>query len=468
MRRRPASSLAANPVLIGAVTVLVVVVAVYLSYNAQNGLPFAPAYTIHAVVPSAANLVHGDDVRIGGARVGEVSAIHVRPGRPARATLTLKLETSVRPLPTDTTVLIRAQSSLGLKYVELSRGHAAGGIRAGGTLPLVQARPHPVELDEVLNMFGARTRQAERSNLETFGDALAGQGDDLNAAIANLPRLLSVLEPVMANLSAPQTELARFFRALDATARQLVPVADRQADLYAGIDATFTALAQVTRPIAQSITEGVPALRAAIRVLPGQRRLLRNVGELFHRLTPGFADLRAAAPELAATVTVGTPALRRSSALNRRLAAALRTLEGFARAPEVHLGIGDLTDTAALLDPTISFLAPAQSRCNYLATWFRNAASVLGEGGPTGTWQRFIIVSTPQAPQSESGPSSRPGNGPPGHGLASSNYLHVNPYPNTAAPGQPAECEAGNEPYLQGRPVLSNVPGNQGTLHDPR
>ena len=43
------------------------------------------------------------------------------------------------------------------------------------------------------------------------------------------------------------------------------------------------------------------------------------------------------------------------------------------------------------------------------------------------------------------------------------NFLHVNPYPNTAAPGQTRECEAGNEPYFAGQQMIGNVPGNQGT-----
>ena len=43
------------------------------------------------------------------------------------------------------------------------------------------------------------------------------------------------------------------------------------------------------------------------------------------------------------------------------------------------------------------------------------------------------------------------------------NFLQVNPNPNTAAPGQsPTECEAGNEPYVVGKQVIGNVPGNQG------
>ena len=43
-RRRGNTSIAANPVLIGAATTLVVVVAVFLAYNANTGLPFIPTY----------------------------------------------------------------------------------------------------------------------------------------------------------------------------------------------------------------------------------------------------------------------------------------------------------------------------------------------------------------------------------------------------------------------------------------
>jgi hypothetical protein len=68
-----------------------------------------------------------------------------------------------------------------------------------------------------------------------------------------------------------------------------------------------------------------------------------------------------------------------------------------------------------------------------------------------------MIIATPQGPNNEGGPSSAPASGP------GANYLHSDPYPNTAAPGQPRECEAGNEPWLQGKTVIGNVPGNQGT-----
>ena len=66
MRHRTSSAVLANPVLVGAVTILVVVVAVFLAYNANAGLPFVPTFELKANVPSGAQLVPGNDVREGG------------------------------------------------------------------------------------------------------------------------------------------------------------------------------------------------------------------------------------------------------------------------------------------------------------------------------------------------------------------------------------------------------------------
>ncbi len=87
MRNRSGiSGLASSPVLVGAVTVLVVLVAVFLAYNANNGLPFVSTYNLNADVPNADALVAGNDVRIGGALVGIVkSVVPIQTGqRPLR------------------------------------------------------------------------------------------------------------------------------------------------------------------------------------------------------------------------------------------------------------------------------------------------------------------------------------------------------------------------------------------------
>jgi len=98
--------LAADPTLVGALTVLIVIVAVFLAYNANNGLPFVPTYRVSVQVPDADSLVKGNDVRVGGIRVGTVETVQPvqHSDGTATAKVNLKLDKSVDPLPVDTTV----------------------------------------------------------------------------------------------------------------------------------------------------------------------------------------------------------------------------------------------------------------------------------------------------------------------------------------------------------------------------
>ena len=75
MNRRRSNSLAGSPLLIGAVTTLIVIVAVFLSYNANNGLPFVPTYNIKVVLPETSELQATNQVRIAGTRVGIVGSL---------------------------------------------------------------------------------------------------------------------------------------------------------------------------------------------------------------------------------------------------------------------------------------------------------------------------------------------------------------------------------------------------------
>jgi ABC-type transporter Mla subunit MlaD len=456
---RGRGGVAGNPVLIGAATILVVLVAVFLAYNANRGLPFVPTYELKAEVPSAANLVVGNDVRIGGSRVGFVGGIEAqrRDDGSTIAVLDLTLERSVSPLPRDSTLIIRPRSALGLKYVEITRGSDSEGFDDGATIPIAAATPTPVEFDEVLSMFDEETREAASANTRGFGDAFAGRGESINTAIGAFRPLLRDIIPVAQNLASPETNLRRFFGELGDAAAIVAPAAEAQAELFVNLDTTFRALREVSRPYIQdSISGGVPALDTAIRTLPVQRPFLRNTEGLFRELRPGAAALRTSAPTIADALEEGARVLPRTPPLNRRLASLLDELQTFAEDPMVPRGLRATTAAVRSLEPTLTFLAPTQTVCNYVTLWFRNISSLLSVGDRNGTWQRFIIVATPQGPNNEGGPSSAPADGP-----SEENHLHTNPYPNTAAPGQPRECEAGNEPYLSGRTVIGNVAGRQ-------
>ena len=464
MRR---NSIAANPVLIGAATTLVVIVAVFLAYNANSGLPFVPTYNLTILVPNAANLTEGNEVRIGGTRVGVIDKIDVKTKKTGvdYAVVHTKLETSVKPVPVDSTVLIRPRSSLGLKYVQIAKGTSTKGFPDGGTMPLSAARPEPVEFDQFISMFSAPTRVASRVNLFEFGNVFAGRGQDLNRALEDAPSLVRNLIPVMANLADRRTRLGELFQALGQTAAEVAPVGSQQASLFVNLDTTFGAIANVARPYLQdSITYGVPAQEAAIATFPGQRVFLANSTTLLKKLAPGVDALSQAAPDLAEAVVTGTPVLERSVKFNQELVPTFQSVQAFAEDPLTSLGVLDLTSALDELNPTLSYFTPSQTVCKYPTLLLRNAANLLSDGDNIGTAQRFDVISAPVGPNSESGPSTAPANGGgPTPKDQAANWLHSNLYPIAAAPGQTRECEAGREVYTPNQQMIGNPPGNQGT-----
>ncbi len=164
--------------------------------------------------------------------------------------------------------------------------------------------------------------------------------------------------------------------------------------------------------------------------------------------------------------------MRRTPQLNSRLLATFDALQRFVQDPRTLPGLVLLTDTARLIKPTVAFVEPAQTQCNYLTLLFRNLESALSESDVIGTRLDVNAIVLPQLGfllhNSEAGPSSGPANGPPASHfkhvsarhklLIDDSFLHSNPYPNTAAPGQPDQCAAGNEQYLTGRIVIGAPP----------
>ncbi|MFM9077080.1 MAG: hypothetical protein ACKORM_02455, partial [Solirubrobacterales bacterium] len=111
------------------------------------------------------------------------------------------------------------------------------------------------------------------------------------------------------------------------------------------------------------------------------------------------------------------------------------------------------------LQPLTSFVTPPQNDCNYLALLLRNIQQVSSTGNSTGKWVRAISVLPPVGVNAEGGPAAAPANccpAPAPYPNNPGNFLHSNPYPWTASPGQPRVCAAGNEGYTIGTQVIGN------------
>ena len=113
-----------------------------------------------------------------------------------------------------------------------------------------------------------------------------------------------------------------------------------------------------------------------------------------------------------------------------------------------------MTLTVKSLRAPLAFLTPVQATCNYVSLFLRNTSRPSAERFGNGTALRFNAVVIDDVLGGEAVPSQKPylheGGASASGNNGESGPLHVNPYPNTASPGQTHECAAGNEPYTAG------------------
>jgi hypothetical protein len=182
-------------------------------------------------------------------------------------------------------------------------------------------------------------------------------------------------------------------------------------------------------------------------VLGVTRPVLHDARVLVHEIRPGTRVLAGAASDLHGAIQTGIPVVRRALGLSERLRTALAAVDTLASDPLVSGALDRLLATLQSALPTLRFAVPAQTVCNYFGLWTRNVPSTISEGDASGTWFRTLVVASTTQASASATPAPD---------------LHLNPYGNTAAPGQEHECETGNEPYLPGQRI-GHVPGNQGT-----
>jgi phospholipid/cholesterol/gamma-HCH transport system substrate-binding protein len=448
MNRRPNQVTFLSPLLTGTVVVLIAVIGIFVTYNANKGLPFVPTYKVGFSVPDAGGLAAGREVRIAGKRVGIVDGIRAgkdRRGRPV-AVVDAKLDANLKPIRADSVVAVRPLSPLAAKYVELRLGRRGRPLGESDLLPLSQAHP-TVELTDAFDVFGPRTRKAIKVVTQELGGGLAGRGVAFNELLDEAPPLVARFERFARTLSDPRTRLDRFIRGGGRTASELGSASRELGSLQAGADTTLGALASARSELADGIAEtpatetaGTRALRAARPVLADAQAFLRDAG-------PGLRVLKPASEQLHLAFAAGIPVLRRATGLADQLADTLEAVRRLSRDPATLPTLRKLRTAVNHSRPTLRFLAPLQTVCNYLGLSTRNFSSTLSEGDQSGTWARFVPVIKP----SEAFPSATilPG-------------LHANPYGHT---GQNGECEPGNEPYLPGTQI-GNPPGRQAGTED--
>jgi virulence factor Mce-like protein len=476
MNRRKQSAFA-NPVLIGAVTVLVLLVGVFLAYNANEGLPFVPTRELKIDIANGSELVAGNDVREGGYLIGIVSALKpvMMENGQTGAQVTLKLNKAYGKVPIDSTVSIQPRSVLGLKYLDLHKGTSSHMFADGATLPVSQTNV-PIQFDDVFKMFDTKTRGAVQEDLDGFGDTLASRGSALNDTIASLPSLFGYLQPVARYLSDPSTELTRFFNGLNSFMGAVAPVAQVNATLFGKMATTFGAIDRNPPDLKATISESPSTLKVSTESLASQQPLLTDLTTFGQYMTPATKSLEVALPVLNPALEQGTQVLARTPALNQRLQQTMQALQTLSAAPGTNIALNALVDTVQTLNPMLRYLGPFQTVCNDWNYWWTYLSEHLSEATAFGFAQRAMLMTTNTSQSNNVGSqgATAPADGGSFDSPQGGNeYLHGEVYGAAVDNQGNADCETGQRGYPQklnyydpqGRNLDSDphTPGDQGT-----
>jgi phospholipid/cholesterol/gamma-HCH transport system substrate-binding protein len=293
----------------------------------------------------------GQEVRIAGVPVGEITAADVT--RSGRARLTLSLEPRYATVYRNARAWLRPKSPLNEMYVLLDPGgKPASRLKAGTVIPLAETA-RPIQMDEVLAHLDDKAREAGGIALAEADAALARPGN-IPPGLRATDTALVALRPVMEALDTRRERIARLVTAL--------------ADIATAAGADDVRLAQVldsARETLDALADRDAELDATLAQLPAFAAEVRNastqVAALSGQLDPTLDGIKAASdrlPGALAGLSSVTDRLGRTVDLAGPLVAEARPLVGDLR-PLLAASRPALADTVAWsgrLDPVTANL----------------------------------------------------------------------------------------------------------------
>ncbi len=247
---------------------------------------------------SAGQLVKGDDVQVGGRRIGSVQDITLTDDN--QAEITVGVSGEFAPLHDGATAVIRATSLSGIanRYVALTPGPNSNPKLPDGATLGTERTTSIVDLDQVFDTLDARTRRSLQKVIQGGARWYDGRGVQANASARYLSPALSQSQRLFAELVRDQESLSSF---LTNARRAVGPLARRRGEL--------SALVGNANTTAAAIGDENVALSDALGLLPGTLRKANTT----------FVNLRATLDDLDVLVAASKPATKRLAPFLREL-----------------------------------------------------------------------------------------------------------------------------------------------------
>jgi phospholipid/cholesterol/gamma-HCH transport system substrate-binding protein len=276
---------------IGAVLLAVVLLILVFTGGAQE-------HRYSLLFQNAGQLVKGDDVQVGGRRVGTIKSISLTDDNQAR--IGVVVNEPIAPLHEGTRAIIRATSLSGVanRYISLTPGpNDAPKLDDRARLGLDETTTI-IDLDQLVNTLDKPTLHDLQKVIKGFATQLGGQGENANDAARYFNPVLSTSSRLVNQLTADEGALTDLL--LNAS-KLSTALADRSDDL--------TSLVTNTDQTAGAIAAEDASLDRALQVLPTTLR----------RGNTTFVNLRAALGDLTTLVDTSKPATKDLAPFLRRL-----------------------------------------------------------------------------------------------------------------------------------------------------
>jgi phospholipid/cholesterol/gamma-HCH transport system substrate-binding protein len=238
---------------------------------------------------NAGQLVKGDDVQVGGRRIGGVKSIKLTDDNQAEMTVTVGKDFA--PLHEGTMATIRATSLSGIanRYIALSPGaNSNPKLDDGATLTADKTTPI-VDLDQVFNTLDPKTSKSLQQFIQGSATWYQGKGRQANQGTKYFNPALSSTRRLVNEVVSDQGNLNAF---LANTAKTMNALASRRGDL-----ANLVTNANTT---AAAIGSENVALARALGLLPGTLR----------KADTTFVNLRSTLDDLDVLVAESKPATK--------------------------------------------------------------------------------------------------------------------------------------------------------------
>jgi phospholipid/cholesterol/gamma-HCH transport system substrate-binding protein len=286
LRRRNAVTISAG-IKLGIFTLTSILVTGLLAVIMGNiGLGDSREYS--AVFASASNLQKGDDVRVAGVNVGEVSKVEHHDRTMAKVTFTV--ESGVE-LTSASTAEIRFLNLIGDRYLALEEGEADGAetLSEGDTIPVANTSPS-LDLTVLFNgfkpLFQALAPEQVNELSMNLVQVLQGEGGTVRGLLEHTASLTSTIADRDELIGDVVTNLGETLETVNERHEQLsslvVELKNWMTDLAADRETIGSSLGNIsalTQTVADLIKRGRPLLKKDVAALHDLAKLLNEPGQ---------------------------------------------------------------------------------------------------------------------------------------------------------------------------------------------